>query len=198
MSANINTSKYIDLFDTHIKRSGSDKLREYILKSSFFTAPASSKYHGAYNGGLCAHSLNVYNEMLRLRNAFQEININDESLAICSLLHDVCKIGCYKTEMRNKKENGVWIQVPFYVFEECFPFGSHGGKSVWIIERFMRLTEEEAVAINCHMGNEDGKYSVSAAYEKYPLAWLLHVADESATFITESQYKGEPVYGENQ
>lgn len=179
--------KFIELFCTYITRSGSTELLDYLEKSDFFTAPASTRFHGDHPGGLCEHSVNVFNQLTRLCEAYPEINATTETIAIISLLHDVCKISSYKTEMRNAKQNGVWVQVPYYTFKESMPFGNHGGKSVFMIERFMRLTVPEAVAINCHMGNEDGKYTVSAAYEKYPLAWLLHVADEAATYLNETK-----------
>ena len=116
--------------------------------------------------------------------AYPEITINVETITIIALLHDICKVDTYKVDYRNKKdENGEWQRVPYYVFEEKFPYGNHGGKSVFLISRFMKLTDGEAVAIQCHMGNEDGKYSVSEAYKKYPLAWLLHVADEASTYL---------------
>lgn len=179
--------KFFELYRTHITRPGSSELLSYLEKSDFFTAPASTRFHGDYEGGLCEHSVNVYNQLTRLLKSYPEINVSDESIAICALLHDICKIGCYKTEMRNKKVNGEWIQTPFYIFQESLPYGSHGGKSVFMIQHYMRLTVEEAVAINCHMGNDDGKYTVFNSYEKYPIAWLLHVADEAATVMDEKK-----------
>lgn len=178
---------FLSLYREHITRPGSAELLAYLEKSDFFTAPASTRFHGDCEGGLCEHSVNVYNQLVRLHKSYPEVPVTDENIAICALLHDVCKIGCYKTEMRNKKENGAWVQVPFYTFKEDFPYGSHGGKSVFMIQHYMRLTVEEAVAINCHMGNDDGKYTVFSAYEKYPLAWLLHVADEAATIFDEKK-----------
>ena len=86
------------------------------------------------------------------------------------------------------KEGNVWVKRPFYKFQEDFAYGGHGSKSVFQIMKYIDLTEEEAVAINCHMGFADrspGDYSLGNAYEQYPLAWLLHVADESATYIRE-------------
>ena len=127
---------------------------------------------------------------MRLIKVYPEVQTTPETAAIVTLLHDLCKIGCYKQELRNKKENGVWRSVPTYVFNESFCFGSHGAKSVYLITKFMRLTDEEAVAINCHMGFADrgsGDYSIGNAFEQTPLAWLLHVADESATYIRETK-----------
>lgn len=178
--------RFLAGFDKYIKRDGAADLLAWLEATDFYTAPASTRFHGDHEGGLCEHSINVFNQMCRLLRSYPEIKTNGETTAIISLLHDVCKIGCYKTEYRNAKDaNGVWQKVPYYAFDEQFAYGNHGGKSVFLISRFIRLTEEEAVAIQCHMGNEDGKYGVSESYRRYPLAWLLHVADEAASFIDE-------------
>lgn len=183
-------SEFLEIYQKYVLRDGAVPFYEWLVGSDFFTAPASTKYHGAHAGGLCEHSINVFDEIVRLLKAYPEIKTTGETAAIISLLHDVCKIGCYKTEMRNAKENGAWVQKPYYTFNEDFSYGGHGSKSVFLIERFMRLTEEEAVAINCHMSSWDAvphDWSISNAYQKYPLAWLLHVADESASFIKEAK-----------
>lgn len=181
--------EFISLFSMYIHRDGADKLLSWLDESSFFSDPASTRFHGCYEGGLCDHSVNVFEELVRLLKAYPEIKVSAETAAIVTLLHDVCKIGCYKQELRNKKVNNVWVQQPTYVFHEDFCFGGHGSKSVYLIQKHMALTDEEAVAINCHMGAWDRNptdSSVGAAYEKYPLAWLLHVADESATYMRET------------
>lgn len=184
--------RFLAGFDKYIKRDGAGELLAWIETTDFFTTPASTRFHGDHEGGLCEHSINVFNQLRRLCTAYPEIIITAETGAIVSLLHDVSKIGCYKTELRNAKNaDGQWVKVPYYAFDEQFAYGGHGSKSVFLIERFMRLTEEEAVAINCHMGNEDGKYTTSRSYEQYPLAWLLHVADEAATFIDERKEDGK-------
>ena len=180
---------FIRLFTQHIKRPGATELLEWLESTDFFEAPASTRFHGNYEGGLCEHSVNVWEELVRLLKAYPEVKVTAESAAIVSLLHDLCKIGCYKTELRNKKENGVWRSVPTYVFNEDFAFGGHGSKSVFLAQKYLALTDTEAVTINCHMGAWDrspNDYGVGSAYENYPLAWLLHVADESATYIRES------------
>lgn len=181
--------EFIEIFKTYIQRQGSDFLLSWIEDSTFFSDPASTRFHGCYEGGLCEHSVNVWHELIRLLKAYPEIKVTAETAAIVALLHDLCKIGCYKTELRNKKVNGVWVQQPTYVYDEDFPFGGHGSKSVYLIQKYMPLSDEEAVAINCHMGFADrspSDYSTGNAYSAYPLAWLLHVADESATYIKES------------
>ena len=161
---------------------------EWLCSSDFFTAPASTKYHCAFEGGLVHHSLNVYKT---LKKRCDEYGITDgESVAICGLLHDICKANFYTISYRNaKNERGQWEKVPYYTVDDQFPFG-HGEKSVFVIERFMRLRENEAIAIRWHMGGFDdtakaGGFSISHAYEKYPLAVLLHMADLESTYLAE-------------
>lgn len=181
---------FVRLFTEYIDRPGSDKLLEWLESTDFFTAPASTRFHGNYEGGLCEHSVNVWEELIRLLKAYPEVRVTAETAAIVSLLHDLCKIGCYKQEMRNVKVNNVWVQRPVYVFDEDFCYGGHGSKSVYLAQKFINLTEQEATAINCHMGFSDrapGDYSLGNAFEQYPLAWLVHTADASATYIRESK-----------
>jgi hypothetical protein len=181
---------FIRLYSENIKRPGATELLEWLETTDFFTAPASTRFHGNYEGGLCEHSVNVWEELVRLLKAYPEVRVTAETAAIVTLLHDLCKIGCYKQELRNTKVNNVWVQRPVYVFQEDYCFGGHGSKSVYLIQRFIDLTEAEAVAVNCHMGFADrspGDYSLGSAYEQYPLAFLLHTADASATYIREGK-----------
>ena len=188
-----NKQKFIELFTQNIKRDGADKLLEWLQKTDFFTAPASSKFHSNFEGGLCEHSMNVYYRMIELcKNEFGENfneKISSESLAIITLLHDVCKINTYKQELRNVKVEGEWVQKPYYAVDEELPYG-HGEKSVYILSGFMKLSREEAMAINWHMGGFDarvlgGSYALSSAFYKYPIAVLLHMADFMATYLDE-------------
>jgi hypothetical protein len=189
-----NKNKFLEIFDANIQREGKEQLKEYLLKSDFFTAPASSKYHSAFEGGLCVHSLQTYHRLQNLINAdFNdgESPYSQETIAICGLLHDLCKIDYYKTDLKNKKVNGEWVQETYYRCEEVLPYG-HGEKSVYIINGFIRLTREEAMAINWHMGGFDfrvrgGSYSLSEAFARYPLALYLHTADLLATYIDEKR-----------
>lgn len=188
--------KFIEIFNTNIKREGADKLLEYLLSpsSDFFDAPASARFHGSYKGGLCQHSINVYEclkaylERNRVKDVYG-INYSDESIAIAALLHDLCKINCYVSSTRNvKDENGKWQSVPTYNFSDPLPYG-HGEKSVYIASGYMRLTREEAFAIRWHMGfsNTDDKNSVGRAFEMFPLAFALSVADMEATYFIEGK-----------
>ena len=190
----MNNSKFI--FETEakrmIKRQGIDDLLDFLHESDFFTAPASTKYHGAREGALVEHSLSVYRWMFDIRNALHNIGrdiciSSEESMAIVSLFHDVCKIYTYVVDYRNVKdpETGVWTRQLCYRFEDNSGFGAHGAKSVYIINQFMKLTKEETISIFHHMGAWDkSTYSdPGKAYETYPLAWLLHIADEASTYI---------------
>ena len=171
-----------EIYTTHIKREGSAELLKWLKSTDFFTAPGSTRFHDSCAGGLAEHSVNVYKEFVRLLKAYPQVKASAETAAIVTLLHDVCKANCYKVELRNKKnEHGQWIQVPVYTFNEDFCFGGHGSKSVYLIQKFMKLTDEEAVAINCHMGVENGNWSVTDAFRAYPLAFLVHTADMAST-----------------
>lgn len=175
------------LLRDNVGRDGVEELIAWLRSSDFYTAPASTRYHGAHEGGLLEHCLTVYEELRGLVAYYDyEDEISLESVTICGLLHDLCKVGCYKTEMRWRKDSSNrWEQYPTYKFDEDYPFGGHGAKSVYLVQHFMRLEPDEAAAINCHMGAYDmSSYSKpSVAYSAYPLAWLLHVADEAATHI---------------
>lgn len=187
-----NKNKYIELLKLNVKREGLDNLIEYLKKSDFFTAPASTKYHSCFAGGLCEHSLKVYNRFTKLLQAeygddWQQ-HCSLESATIIALLHDLCKIDTYVTEMRNVKEDGVWVQKPYYMVQDKLPYG-HGEKSVYIANGFIRLTREEAMCINWHMGEYDMRakagVSLSDIYYKYPTAFIFHIADNMTTYLDE-------------
>ena len=188
--------EFIEIFKEHIHRDGADKLLEYLMseRSDFFTAPASTKFHGDYDMGLVTHSVNVYHclkDYLARARCLSEykMNYSDETIALVALLHDVCKINCYHKYLRNvKNEEGIWEQVAAFNFEDPEPFG-HGEKSVFLISKFLRLTNEEAYAIRFHMGfSEEGNgRNAGRAFEKYPLAVKLHIADIEATYLIENK-----------
>lgn len=189
---NNNKEEFLKIARENIKRDGIEELLKWLLSTDFFEAPASAKFHLAEAGGLCQHSINVYKRLKKLAfDHFGEENTNLETIAICSLFHDVCKCCFYKTDYRNVKENGEWVQKPYYTIDDPLPYG-HGEKSVYIINGYMRLSREEALAINWHMGGFDkrvqgGDQSFSNAYYKYPLCTLTHLADIMATYLDEEK-----------
>ena len=162
---------------------------DWLGTSDFYTAPASTRFHGSCEGGLLRHSINVYHELLTILSVYPEIKVDHESVLICSLFHDICKVNFYGTEQRNRKnDRGQWEKYNAYKVEEKYPFGGHGSKSVFLVQNFMKLKPEEAVAINCHMGAwGDNKNDVGRAFEAFPFAWALHVADEAATYLREGK-----------
>ena len=192
--------RFIKIYKENIKREGAAKLLEYLLspQSDFFTAPASARFHLSQEGGLVEHSVNVYEalkgylESPRAKETYG-FDYSDESIAIVSLLHDLCKVNVYKKGYRNvKDEKGAWQRVDTFEYDDKLPYG-HGEKSVYIITGYMKLTREEAFAIRYHMGysSTEDERNVSAAFEMFPLAFALSTADSEATYYVESdKYKG--------
>ena len=196
--------KFLKIFDTEIgERDGKEDLRDWLLSDEcdFFTAPASTKYHGNYDGGLCEHSIDVYEMAIRLEGLYREdirkqyLVLNRpydrerfmESLTVAALFHDLCKVNFYKTKVNGR--NSV------FVVDEQLRFGGHGSKSVYVLSKYLKdIRDEEAIAINCHMGFSragDSSISVGESFKNSPLAWIIHVADEAATFMLD---RGAPEY----
>lgn len=197
---------FLSIYTSRIARPGADKLLEWLKKSDFFNAPASTRYHLSEPGGLVIHSIHVYERLrdLYIAEKDREVKKNgadeaastcelsdqeEETLAICGLLHDACKINFYVPGTRNVKneKTGQWEKVPCYTIEDQLPYG-HGEKSVYIVSGFMRLSREEAMAIRWHMGGfgENNTQNVSGAFSKYSLAVLTHLADMQATYLDEA------------
>ena len=187
-----NRERFLEIFQEKITREGADKLLEFLSGSDFFTAPASTRYHGAYEGGLLEHSLNVYDCLCDIlaRPRMKELyglEYSEESIAIVALLHDICKVNFYKVGSRNvKDENGRWQSVPYYTIEDTLPYG-HGEKSAYIASAYLRLSREEAFAIRYHMGfsGPEDANQVGKALEMFPLAFALCVADMEASYYME-------------
>ena len=203
-----NKEKFLNLAKS-VHRDGMNKLIEYVEKSDFFTAPASTRFHGSVPGGLLIHSLNVYELFVQkcespvFKNSIGDLP--EESKIIMALFHDLCKTYFYTTELRNKKiysdsgskvdEQGRydWKSVPSYTVKDLVPYG-HGEKSVMMIENYIKLTNVERYAIRWHMGYTEPKENwntLSAAMEKYPVILALHEADLEATHILEKDLVGE-------
>lgn len=186
--------KFVQIYEENIKREGSKELLEWLIKTDFFIAPASTKYHGSYEGGLLEHSLNVYLELQEMNNALPEAQrYSEESVAVCGLLHDLCKAQFYVKGFRNvkDKDTGKWNSVEVYEVDDKFPCG-HGEKSVILIQAFMKLSKDSILSIRWHMSGFDnavkgGDYSLNKAYGVCKLAVLLHLSDMKATYITESK-----------
>lgn len=180
----------------YINRPGADKLLAWLEEAGFFTAPASTKYHGAYAGGLVEHTNYVYRRLVQLADTedkrqgrtYPEYTV--DTIAVAALLHDVCKADAYKVEKKNQKQkDGSWKEVEVYGYTNSLPLG-HGEKSIIQIMRYMQLTEEEMLAIRWHMGAFDsavkgGSYDMNNAFAGSRLAAMLHIADMMATHLDE-------------
>ena len=186
--------RFIQIFNDNIKREGAQDLLRFLMSESsdFFIAPASTRYHGAEMGGLCRHSLNVYDCLcdIMARKRMKEVygvQYSDESIALAALLHDLCKVNFYRVESRNVKKNGVWESVPYYTIDDQIPYG-HGEKSVYMISAYMKLTRDEAFAIRYHMGfsGPEDNNTIGKALEMFPLAFALCMADMEAAYFLES------------
>ncbi len=194
-----NRERFIDIYRKNIHREGADRLLEWLMSPGcdFFTAPASTRFHGSVRGGLCSHSLNVYDCLLDYLNNTENGRslvgkdgkpFSAESIAIAALLHDLCKVNFYKIEKRNVKRNNMWEEVDYFSIEDNLPYG-HGEKSVYIISKFMVLTRDEAFAIRHHMGFSvgaaDERPMIEQALSNYPLAFALFASDAAATYFRE-------------
>lgn len=168
-------------------REGIDDLLDCLETTDFYTAPASTKYHGAVEGGLLEHSLAVCDRIAG-RTTYQFDDDKMTSAVLVALLHDICKVNFYKKDLRwRKDDNNKWEQYSTYAVEDQLPMG-HGEKSLYLVLKFLKLSDEEAAAIRWHMGFSDeafkgGSYSVSNAMEKWSLVVALHIADLEATFL---------------
>ena len=211
-------NELIERYESLLKstnRDGIDKLIEFIRKSDFYTAPASTRFHNCHEGGLLEHSLNVYDCLYNkvkstdvfkkaLSDSSKEFWDTDEfekTIVIVALLHDLCKMFMYEVEMKNKKiysDHGSkkdnqgrydWESVPGYTVNDRVPYG-HGEKSVMMIEQFITLTNEERFAIRWHMGFTEPKENwntLNAAIRMYPLILAVHEADLEATYMLEKE-----------
>ena len=170
-----------------IQREGIEQLIAFIESTDFFTAPASTRFHGDHAGGLLEHSMKVYEILVqKVKNASIKLDVSEDTLKIVALLHDICKVNFYKIDYRNAKNAlGVWEKVPYYTVEDTIQYG-HGEKSVMMITEYMKLTSEEKYAIRWHMGFTEPKEqygTIGLAYTKYPLALLVFEADLEATYF---------------
>ena len=175
--------------DSHIE----DLIKYIETKTDFFEAPASTRFHGSYKGGLVEHSLNVYDRLNEnIYSSKVHLNVPERTIILTSLLHDLCKANFYKTELRwRKDDNNKWEQYPTYGVDDELPFG-HGEKSVYIINKFITLSTYEAMMIRWHMGFSESRevyMTLNKAIERYPLILAIMNADMEATYILEGDEK---------
>jgi len=173
-------------------REGIDKVMQFLATSDFFTAPASTKYHSNCEGGLAEHSMNVYQLFCHKNKVFKQ-GLQEDTLIICGLLHDICKANFYKKGSRNIKENGQWVAKEIWEVEDQMPLG-HGEKSCLILMEYIKLTDFEKYAIRWHMGVPE-EYETRQAYSKatelHPNIVLLSTSDIEASYIIEGRKNNE-------
>ncbi|MGL5330839.1 MAG: HD domain-containing protein [Peptostreptococcaceae bacterium] len=177
--------KFIELLRS-TGRENIENVIEWLGKTDFFIAPASTKFHGNYESGLVEHCLNVY-ELFKEKVARYNLDVPEDSAIIATLLHDVCKCNVYKVQERWRKDhNNKWEAYYPYVFEDSLPLG-HGEKSVILLQTKIRLTALETFLIRFHMGgflegNELKSYH--QATNLYPAIVAMHTADyEAGTYL---------------
>ena len=170
--------QFNELFD-HIKRDGKDELLQYLEDNEYFTAPCSSQYHLAEEGGLLEHSINVTELMLDLAdflNCFKEDMT--ESIVIVGLFHDLGKSAYYKKPhyIENILKSGKRSESKPYTSNKDRLNVPHEVASIHILSKFIQLTEEETFAILYHNGLYTSTgYSLKG--NERPLQTLLHFAD---------------------
>lgn len=125
-----NKEEFLAVFNRLINREGRDELLEWLLSSDLFIAPASTRFHGDYEGGLVEHLLNVYRCLKARVDADEACDASDETVAIVALFHDLCKVNFYKKGTKNVKVDGVWTTKEVYEIDEKFPCGDHADKSI--------------------------------------------------------------------
>lgn len=193
-SANLDDLKkrFVEICAT-INRPGMEDLMTWLEKSDFYTAPASTRFHGNHTGGLLEHSLNVYDKLSGFVSRYPELEIPPETVAVAALFHDLTKVNFYTVSSRNVKDDvtGIWHKEPFYKIDDRLPLG-HGEKSVIILQSFIKLTRDEIYAIRWHMGSFDcavkgGEYAMGNAFEICPLAVMTHMADMEASYLVEEK-----------
>lgn len=202
-----NKNTFISLVEKYVKRDGVDKLLSWLGRSDFFVCPASTQYNLPVEGGLCMHSLNVANSLVKhyFNKSIEELTEEDEerkfdgditleTILIVSLFSSINKVNCYVKDFKNVKnrETGRWEQQEYWRWEEAFIYSGRGSKSVYILQQYIRLYVEEAQAIAFVLAGEDDVFSGVAnttyrkIYESSPLALYLHIAEIEATYYLDN------------
>lgn len=181
----------------NVQRDGIENLIDYITnKTDFFTAPASTKYHSNYEGGLAKHSLLV-RDLFAKKNEQFNLGLSEDTITICAICHDLCKCNFYVKGKKNVKEGKKpdgrdnWVEKEVWDIEDQLPLG-HGSKSVILLQRFIRMSEFEVLSILYHMGlpeDYEMKCAYNKAVEKHPGIITLHTADMESSYLLEETIK---------
>lgn len=167
--------RFISLWDTYSCGGMAEELVAPLEMLGFFDAPASTKYHGAYDGGLFDHSFAVAEALVELTGKLNLQWDREISPVVIGLLHDLCKCDSY-------------IKLPDggYKYNDSMLLSGHGDKSVIVAQSIFDLTDEEILCIRWHMGAFDDKSvwgNYTAAIKKYPNVLYTHTADMIAAHV---------------
>ena len=178
MSMTLTTKK--DIVADMLKREATKSTMKWLEDSGYYTAPASKGHHGAYEGALFDHSLQVAYELIKLTEKLGLKWERPESPGIIGMLHDVCKLDDYVLKSTEEGTEIAWNR------ERIWP--GHGSKSLIMLMGHIDLTEEEKMCIMYHMGaftdSKEWEF-YSRAVKKYPNVLYTHTAD-----MISSQIKG--------
>lgn len=181
-------------------------LKQFLEESDFFIAPAATLFHNNFDGGLCDHTLNVYDSLVKLCEITPSVEglFDWTSIAIVSLFHDLSKVNHYTRINKNKKVycpsgrkhdsggNFDWITVTEWGTKplcQNFTYGSHEESSVFMLQNYVALSPLEITAILYHSGCQTDDFGkskeVSYVFSSNKLASLLHLADTYSAFVIE-------------
>lgn len=188
---NLTTNRRIELFDGLMKDKISGEFYNWLIENKFFTQPASTKYHGSYEGGLFDHSYEVTQVLLDMTDRLNLKWKRPESPYIIGMFHDLCKIDNYLTIVDEPGEimmgtNNVKGREIHFEYNPNTILKGHGEKSIMLLSQFIALTEEELFCIRFHMGAYEGQDqwdNYDKAIRKYETVLFTHTADMYASKV---------------
>lgn len=192
---------YYEMLDKVLTNADEEEdLKKWMDEHDFWKSPASTRFHGNWESGLCVHSLMVTVQALRFARTFLEnfystplglagkFEVSAEDIVVACIAHDFCKAGSYTTEYRNTKDfMGNWIKKSFYKTREDSRNLGHGNESVLdLLECMPSFVKRRTVleAISRHMGFSDVTDTEKMNFSNFlqnPLVVLIQVADQTAS-----------------
>ncbi|MDR3249305.1 MAG: hypothetical protein LBT39_11025 [Treponema sp.] len=181
------------LFEEFVSPPHDDKLWDLLAhlerETDFYTAPASTRFHGAQPCGLIRHSLLVLANGIKLVPVMLDDGVDTYFLAVSCLFHDLCKVNMYEQKLRNVKneKTGEWEKEPFYSVKQDYIAYGHGIESLLRIAKFIELPESWKHAVRWHMGAYDispmDKIAMDKVLAKYKEVLFLQTADMQAGLV---------------
>ena len=193
-----NKERYLKLLEEVLHEEDFNNIKDWLETGDFFSAPASTKYHLHGEGGLCQHSLNVY-DCLSKKLKDWGLEYPENSIRIVSLMHDWCKINVYVKSTRRvppeRSGTGKWETEELWVKDDAYHLG-HASKSVYLIQQFIPLNMLEIEAIHSHMGSTDlstmfNSFDLNSIFSVNPLAICLHLADMESSYLMEGEIENK-------